>query len=289
MNVESFLFQSRLTAKYAANTAPGSHPAQNSIANVFYVPVFQDFDKIAADHGYQKRTALREPASADQRPKSESGDVELDQEPQIASLPTHTTSDKPKAIRIASHLPIASSQPGRRSLSSSASGAIRLVDPPPSRDWDWILKVPRIKDIPCTVSSGGEEPGSKSRERVLIYFHANAEDILVISQNMETQASYLGVQRWVTQDDRSLCRVSRLQHLPRWPNWRVCDSRRRLRVRFLDQNHRSWSSSDLHCGQITRNILRNQFGSTQACRMCCSHQPFHFIEGKIVDKLECNS
>lgn len=204
MNVESFLFQSKLTAKYAANAAPGTHPAQSAIGNVFYLPVFEDFDRIVAEHGHHKRTAPREPAFLDHRPKSESGDVELDPEPEIVTVPTHTTSDKPKMIRIASHLPIASSQPGRRSLTSSASGLIRPVDPPPSQDWDWMLKVPRVKDIPCAVSSGGEEPGSKSRERVLIYFHANAEDILVISQNMETQASYLGVLRWVTQDDRHL-------------------------------------------------------------------------------------
>lgn len=201
MNIESFLFQSKLAAKSIGSGAALPHTEVGNFTSVIYVPVFEEFQRVLSSHGYQKRITSKKTPVNEARPATEPIRTAVDVDLDLERNTTMQTIDRPKTIKIASHLPIASSHPGRRSVSSSNSGHERPLDPPTSEDWNWMLQEPRIRDIPCAVVSGGQEPGSKGREKVLIYFHANAEDILIISQNMETHASYLGVHGWVTQDD----------------------------------------------------------------------------------------
>ena len=175
MDIDKYLFQSNKVR----NLQPGLEPLYD-LTRVVHFPVFRDPDLVFDKHAFVRRQKSREDTQASDATLR----LDTDRPPagafreQIIPHPVPHGVDEDVS-------PLGRNVPNKPAL----LGAPKKTEPDDAGEFRFLEEEETVGRIPAMVCNGGVT----HRDKVLLHFHANAEDIFVTEQTAEYMASYLEV------------------------------------------------------------------------------------------------
>lgn len=190
MDIDEYLFQSdKVRARHAE-----VHD-QFDMTRVVYFPVFKDSKGVFEKYDHTKRLKLKDDHHASEGQFSDRVSAPLTsfRENVVANQVPNPLEEN---IQVNSRSPGLNVNPHKKDSRQNA-----LED-----EFKFFDEEETIGKLPCMVCNGG----ITHRDKVLLYFHANAEDIFVTEQTAEFMASFLEVLFILGLDDSDLDGVPQL-------------------------------------------------------------------------------